>query len=176
MAFLYIGVFAASTLVAVFHRFIEERLGLLWRDSLTERLLRRYLEHPTYYRLSDRLRTNGEIANPDQRIAEDVRTFTTTTLSFVLLILNGTLTVLAFSGVLWAISPLLFLVGVLYAAIGSFLTILFGHRLVGLNYAQLDKEANFRADLVHARENAESVALSRQEAGLRRRLDAIWRS
>jgi putative ATP-binding cassette transporter len=83
-ALLYVAVFAASTLVAVIHRFIEERLGLLWRNWLTDRLLRAYLEHPTSYRLSDRLRTNGEIDNPDQRIAEDVRSFTATTLSFVL--------------------------------------------------------------------------------------------
>ena len=83
--------FAGSTLVAVIHRFLEERLGLLWRTWLTDRLLRSYLEHPHYFLLSDRLLANGEIDNPDQRIAEDVRAFTTTTLSFVLLILNGAL-------------------------------------------------------------------------------------
>jgi vitamin B12/bleomycin/antimicrobial peptide transport system ATP-binding/permease protein len=170
-ALLYVAVFAASTVVVVINRFIEERLGLLWRTSLTDRLLRSYLAHPTYYRLSDHLRANGEIDNPDQRISEDVRAFTTTTLSFVLLILNGTLTVLAFSGVMWEISRLLFLVAVLYAGVGSLLTVAFGYRLVGLNYAQLDREADFRADLVYARTNAESLALSRQEAGLLRRLD-----
>jgi putative ATP-binding cassette transporter len=170
-ALLYIAVFAASTVVAVVHRFIEERLGLLWRVSLTQRLLDTYLDHPTYYRLGDRLQSNGEVDNPDQRIAEDVRAFTTTTLSFVLLILNGTLTAIAFSGVLWQISRLLFLVAILYAGIGSFLTVAFGYRLVGLNYAQLDREAEFRADLVHARTNAESIALSRQESGLLRRLE-----
>jgi putative ATP-binding cassette transporter len=170
-AVLYIGVFAASTLVAVIHRFIEERLGLLWRTSMTDSLLKSYMRHPTYYQLSDRLRSNGEVDNPDQRIAEDVRAFTTTTLSFVLLILNGTLTAIAFSGVLWEISRLLFLVAILYAGVGSLLTVVFGYRLVGLNYAQLDREAEFRADLVYARANAEQLALSRQENGLLRRLD-----
>src|SRR5262245_38367234 len=37
MALLYAGVFVASTIVAVFYRFTEERLGLLWRDWLTKR-------------------------------------------------------------------------------------------------------------------------------------------
>jgi putative ATP-binding cassette transporter len=171
LALAYVGVFAASTIVAVIYRFAEERLGLLWREWLTQRLLGVYLEHPTCYRLHDRLIANGEIANPDQRIADDVRAFTTTTLSFVLLILNGSFTVLAFSGVMWSISPLLFMVGVLYAATGSVLTILFGHRLVGLNYAQLDKEASFRGDLVHLRENAESVTVSRYESQVLRRLE-----
>jgi vitamin B12/bleomycin/antimicrobial peptide transport system ATP-binding/permease protein len=177
LAVAYIGVFLASTFVAVIYRFTEERLGLLWRGWLTKRLLVSYLDHPTAYRLSDRLLANGEIANPDQRIADDVRTFTTTTLSFVLLILNGTFTAVAFSGVMWTISPLLFIVGVLYAAAGSLLTIRFGYSLVGLNYAQLDNEANFRTDLITVRENAEAVSVARYEhlelARLTRRLDVL---
>src|SRR5262249_3106287 len=120
---------------------------------------------------SDQLRANGEIDNPDQRISEDVRSFTSTTLSFVLLILNGTLTAIAFSGVLWAISRTLFLVALAYAGVGSFLTVVFGYRLVGLNYAQLDREADFRADLVHTRANAEALALSQNEPGVLRRLE-----
>lgn len=169
-AIAYVAVFAASTVVAVIYRFTEESLGLLWRRWLTYRLLDSYLEHPTVYRLNDRLLANGEIANPDQRIADDVRAFTTTTLSFVLLILNGTFTVIAFAGVMWSISPLLFVVGVLYAGAGSLLTIFFGHPLVALNYAQLDREAVFRAELVTLRQNAESVALSRAEGQVLGRL------
>jgi ABC transporter transmembrane region 2 len=38
LAIVYIGVFAASTAVAVFYRFCEERLGLLWRSWLTKRV------------------------------------------------------------------------------------------------------------------------------------------
>jgi putative ATP-binding cassette transporter len=176
-ALIYIGVFAASTVAAVIYRFTEERLGLLWRQWLTTRLITAYLEHPIYYRLSDQLAANGEIANPDQRIADDVRAFTATTISFVLLLLNGTLTVIAFSGVLWSISPLLFAVAVGYAAVGSLLTILLGRRLVWLNYNQSDQEANLRAALIHVRENAESLILSRQEkhlgARLLRNVDAV---
>ncbi|MEN8133360.1 MAG: ABC transporter transmembrane domain-containing protein, partial [Pseudomonadota bacterium] len=168
LATLYIAVFAASTLVSVFYRFIEERLGLLWREWLTRRAVIRYLEKRTYYHLD--ATENNEIANPDQRIAEDIRTLTVNTLSFVLMILNGSITVVAFAGVLWSISPLLFVVSVLYAAAGSFLTILVGRPLVRLNYDQLDKEANFRTDLIHVRENAESVAMLNREELLRTRL------
>jgi putative ATP-binding cassette transporter len=169
-AALYVGVFALSTVVAVALRFAEERLGLLWREKLTRQMLDAYVEHPTFYRLNDHIAANGEIGNPDQRLADDVRTFTTMTLSFVLMFLNGSITVFAFAGVLWSISPLLFIVGFGYAALGSLLTIAFGHPLVGLNSAQLDKEANFRAELVHLQENAELVALSRNEGHVRARL------
>jgi vitamin B12/bleomycin/antimicrobial peptide transport system ATP-binding/permease protein len=165
-ALFYIGVFAASTLVAVFYRFTEERLGLLWRGFITRQVITAYLNHETFYRLE----FSGELANPDQRIADDVRTFTGTTLSFVLMLLNSSFTVVAFSGVLWAINPLLFGVAVGYAACGSLLTIVFGRPLIRLNYNQLDREANFRSGLIHVRENAESVVLARREGRLAVRL------
>ena len=96
------------------------------------RMITSYLDGRTYYWLKE----TGRVDNPDQRIAEDVRAFTTTTLSFTLIFLNGTFTVVAFSGVLWTISRLLFGVAVGYAALGSLLTILLGRPLVGLNYRQ----------------------------------------
>jgi putative ATP-binding cassette transporter len=163
---LYVGVFAASTVVAVIYRFTEERLGLLWREWLTSRLVARYLQGSTYYWL----REHPEVPNPDQRIADDVRTFTATTLSLALVLLNTTFTILAFSGVMWSISPLLFAAAVTYAALGSGLTILLGRPLIGLNYDQADREASLRAELVHLRENAESVAILRREGRLGARL------
>jgi vitamin B12/bleomycin/antimicrobial peptide transport system ATP-binding/permease protein len=165
-ALFYIGVFAASTVVAVVSRFTEERLGLLWREFLTRRTVTLYLANGTYYRLD----ASGELANPDQRIAEDVRAFTVTTLSFILMVLNSSFTVVAFAGVLWSISPLLFIVAVLYAACGSSLTIVLGRPLITLNYNQLDKEANFRSALLQVRENAEAIRLARREGRLTDRL------
>jgi putative ATP-binding cassette transporter len=172
-AIIYVGVFAASTAVAVLYRFTEERLGLFWRVWMTRRITRRYLADRTYLRLKE----SAAVANPDQRIADDVRTFTTTTLSFTLMFMNGVLAVLSFSGVLWTISPLLFGVAVGYAALGTLAAIYLGRPLVGLNYRQSDQEANFRSDLIHVRENAESVALLRREgrltARLLRRIDGL---
>jgi len=170
---LYVVVFIASTVVLVLYRFTEERLGILWREQLTWRLTEAYLSERTYYRLDS---ATG-VANPDQRITEDVRAFTTTTLSFMLLILNGSLTAVSFSGVLWSISPFLFTVAVVYAVCGSLMTVLLGKPLIRLNYNQLDMEANFRADLIHVRENSESIALAHREgrfkARLRSRLSAL---
>lgn len=165
-AWLYIGVFALSTIAAVFYRFCEERLGLLWRNWQTRFLLDRYLALRAYYRVEE----EGTLPNPDQRIADDVHSFATLTLSFLLMTLNSTFTIVAFSSVLWSISPHLFVVAVVYALCGSLTTAWLGRRLIGLNVAQLDKEANFRAELIHLRENAESVAVLHREEGVRRRL------
>ena len=162
MALIYIGVFAVSTIVSVSYSFTEQRLGLLWRFWGTRETILNYTNNRVYYRLSKK----GEIGNPDQRIADDIRTYCTTTLSFMLILVNASLTVLAFSGVMWTISPLLFVVSVLYAAVGTFMTIIFGRPLVRLNYDQLDKEANLRASLTYLRGNVESVAVSRREGHL----------
>lgn len=158
-AAVYIAVFAGATVVAVLYRFTEERLGLLWRDWLTRHILDRYLADHSYYRLT----TRDDIDNPDQRISEDIRTFTATTLSFVLILLNSTITLVAFAGILWAITPWLFASAVLYAAFGTLMTLLLGHRLVGLNILQLKKEADLRYRLIRVREHAGSIALMRGE-------------
>jgi vitamin B12/bleomycin/antimicrobial peptide transport system ATP-binding/permease protein len=57
------------------------------------------------------------------------------------------------------------LIGVLlaYAVVGTGLSILIGHRLIGLNYQQYQKEADFRYSLVRVRDNAESIAFNRGE-------------
>ncbi len=165
-AALWIGVFAGSTFCAVSQRYFEERLALLWRTWTTRQVIASYMRGRSYMRLAN----TGEIENPDQRIAEDIKSFTIGTLSFVLMILNAAITVIAFSAVLWSISPLLFGVGLLYATIGTYITVRLGYSLIGLNFRQLDKEANFRAVLVHVRENAAALALARREDYLAARL------
>jgi len=169
-ALLYVGVFALSTMSDVFLRYTEETLALTWREWLSRWAVGCYLRPFVSHRLSDRLLAKGEVPNPDERISEDIRAFTTITLSLLLLFLNGTFTMVAFSGVLWSISPALFLVSVLYAGAGSLLAISRGRPLVRLNEAQLDKEANFRAELIHVRENAEAMAIARRGDLLRVRL------
>jgi putative ATP-binding cassette transporter len=99
-ALILAGVFAVSTVVEVFARYAEQWLGLVWREWLTRLLLDRYLAGRAYLRLADR----HDIDNPDERISQDVKTFTATTLSILVMLLNGALTLVAFSWVLWSIT------------------------------------------------------------------------
>jgi len=154
-----IAVFALLTVASVMSRFCEESMGLLWRKWMTWRLFELYADHQVFLRLDQ----TGSVENPDQRIAEDVRNFTTTTISFILMLSNALLTVIAFSGVLISISPLLFGVAIGYALIGTWLTIRLGKPLIKLNYNQLDKEAAFRAALIHLRENGDLITLARRK-------------
>ena len=166
-AWLYVLVFAGSTLVAALFRYTEERLGLLWREWLTRRVTGAYMEHGLYLSLGRK----DALSNPDQRITEDIKQLTTTTLSFLLMVLNGTLTVFSFSGVLWTISPKLFGIAVVYALSGSALAIWLGRPLIRLNYRQSDCEANFRTELIHTREDADKIEATGAESDVRARLN-----
>jgi putative ATP-binding cassette transporter len=120
-----------------------------------------YFRDRAYYNLHI---SDTEIDNPDQRIAEDVRSFTQESLTFLLRLVESVLSTIAFSSVLWGISkPLVFFL-VLYALIGTLVTtVTFGKPLVRLNFEQLKKEANLRFSLVRIRENAEAIAFYRGE-------------
>ena len=173
LALLYAAVFAGSAVVATFLRFTEELLGLRWRDWLTHHLTDRYLASRAYHRIKEL----GQLDNPDQRIAEDVKTFTTNTLSILLIMTNATVALLGFASVLWSITPLLLAGAVGYAAFGTLMTILLGRRLVGLDVQQFKKEADFRYELVRLREHAGPVALlqgeEREKGRLRRQLAQV---
>ncbi len=157
--FVYAGVFVVGTPIVVIYRYSQQLLGVRWRDWLTNSFLERYFQSRAYYTINN----DATIDNPDQRIAEDVRSFTGTSLSFLLIILDSVITLISFVGILWSISPQLSLVLVVYAILGTVVTVFFGRRLIGLNFRQLQKEADFRYSLVHVRDNAESIAFYQGE-------------
>ena len=128
----YIGTFALSVPIAVFYRYCGERLSLSCRAHMTELLVKRYFFNKAYYGL----RGTEAVDNPDQRISEDIRVFTTMVVNFTLVLVNSFVTLFAFLGVLWTISGQLVSVLFLYSVIGTTLAILIGKRLVGLHYEQ----------------------------------------
>ncbi len=157
------GVLIISAIpILVIYRYTRLKLGLFWREWLTDHFLDRYFDRRAYYEL-DSNAANTEIDNPDQRISEDVRSFTGTTLSFLLDILDSILTLYAFTGILYSISRPLAVGLVIYATIGTAIAIVAGRKLIKINFDQLRYEADFRYSLVHVRDNAESIAFYQGE-------------
>lgn len=114
------------------------------------------------------------VDNPDQRLADDVRAFTRSSLTFVNELLDELCQVLVFSSILWVISPALVCGLLAYAAAGTYLaTAVFGVRLIATNSKQSKLEADFRYSLVRVRTNAEAIAFySGEHAELRY---ILWR-
>lgn len=156
-----VSLIAAASPFYVFYYFVRDKLVNYWRRWLTHNFLDTYFRNNAFYKLA----FNTEIDNPDQRIAEDINTFTLKSIYYFLLAIETTLQLVAFSGVLWSISKTLVLFLVFYATIGTLVaSMVFGRSLVALNFFQLKREADFRFSLVRVRENAESIAFYRGEA------------
>ncbi|MFO0039859.1 MAG: ABC transporter ATP-binding protein/permease [Synechococcaceae cyanobacterium] len=143
--------------------YLIPKLGLLWREWLSGRMLGRYLNNRAYYVLNPNDESSEEIDNPDQRISQDAASFTGTSLTVTVEIVSALLTFFSFIVVLWSISQKLALWLLAYSLIGTALIVFASRKLVMLNYAQLKLEADFRYGLVHIRDNAESIAFYRGE-------------
>lgn len=167
--FVYAGVFVVGTPIVVFYSFIRDKLSVVWRKWLTEHLLTKYFANRAYYKVNN----DAHIDNPDERIANDISGFVGGTLSLALAIVDSILTFCSFITILWMISPKLVGVVSAYALIGSVITILLSFRLIKLNYNQQRLEADYRYNLIHVRNNVESIAFYQGEAhesmGVRRR-------
>ncbi|WP_440964660.1 ABC transporter ATP-binding protein/permease [Massilia sp. GER05] len=166
-ACLFILAFAVPTYA--FYYYMRDVFANQWRRWLTGRFLDGYLQDRKYYALG----AGNEIDNPDQRISEDINTFTGRSINFLLIFLGSAMQLVAFSTVLWSISHLLVAVLVAYAVMGNIVALyFFGSPLIQLNFWQLRREADFRFSLMRLRENAESIAFYRGEAQERTHIDS----
>ena len=171
----FLGVMLSFVLVSTFRIYVRQGLEIRWRRGLTGDYLERWISAQAY---SQAMLHPGEVDNPDQRIAEDVREFVASALGLSLSLLSALATLLSFGGLLWALSrhftfelsgSALRLPGILlwvalgYAVLSTWVTHLVGRRLVPINFDRLRYEADFRYGLVHFRDNVEAVALSRGE-------------
>ena len=157
--------------IDAYYLFVVDKLSLNWRRWLTDRFLSRYLENRHYYKLL----SHPEIDNPDQRIADDIYSFTKQSLGFILVFANALFQLVAFGGVLWSISHMLVLFLFGYAAVLTVTTFrIFGEKMVSLHFLQRGREADFRFGLVRLRENAESIAMYRGEREEKKRLQQVF--
>jgi putative ATP-binding cassette transporter len=161
-------------LIAVYAFYLRQMLQIKWRQWLTAHYVENWLTDRAYYIISLGHAPHARIDNPDQRIAEDLRDFTASTLMLGLDFISNVVTLFSFVFVLYAISGAVTLFGVtingymlwvavLYSALGTAITQLIGRKLVPLSFRQQRLEADFRYGLMRVRENPEAIALSRGE-------------
>ncbi|MBQ7197981.1 MAG: ABC transporter ATP-binding protein/permease [Selenomonadaceae bacterium] len=165
LAFLYIC-------IAVYAIYLRQLLEIRWRTWMTNNYLDSWMKNQTYYRLQD------STDNPDQRISEDIGQFVSLTLQLIVGFLRQSVTLVAFSFVLWNLSGAItfelagneiviygymFWFTIVYSSVGTWLVHLVGRKLIGLQFNQQRYEADFRFAMMRVRENAESIAFYRGE-------------
>ncbi|MDP9897779.1 ABC transporter ATP-binding protein/permease [Variovorax ginsengisoli] len=161
-------VLAFAAPVYAFYYYMRDTFSNHWRRWLTGRFLDGYLDGRKYYEIGSR----DDIDNPDQRISEDINTFTGRSINFLLIFIGSLMQLVAFSTVLWSISHVLVAFLACYAIAGTVIALyVFGAPLIRLNFWQVRREADFRFGLMRFRENAESIAFYRGEAQERAQID-----
>lgn len=163
-------------IAAVYQTYLTQMLQIRWRQWLTKRYVDAWLSRGTYYQMQV---LGDGTDNPDQRISQDLATFSSQTLNFVIGVISSVTTLAAFLAMLWTLSAqvaipwhgakivipgYLVWAAVLYSVCGTVLTAVVGRRLIHLNFNQERFNADFRFSLVRLRENSESIAMYRGEA------------
>ena len=169
-----VGEFLVYTAVIVFFivigNWFKKLLVISWRESLSEEMENLWLKNANFYRLS----SAAAFDNPDQRIAEDSLLLADKSVNLIKSMVYNLSKLFAFTFILWeaskvlhfsafgrefALEGFLVYVALVYTLISSLITHLIGHSLKRLNYEKQQVEADYRANLLITRENAEAVAL-----------------
>ena len=179
---------AGYIVIAVYKFYLTQLLELRWRNWMTRHMLDRWMADHAFHRMELMRFVGGDhrpADNPDQRIAEDLNMFTGHTIGLSMGVLNASVTLVSFVGILWGLSGAFsfdwggdtvtipgFMVwmALLYCLAGSVITHWIGRPLSGLNFEQQRREANFRHHLIRVREYSESIALDRGETVERQHL------
>jgi len=156
---------------AVYQIYLTQMLYIRWRRWMTEQYLDAWLGQATYYHMQV---LGDGTDNPDQRITEDLATFTNQSLNLVVGIISSITTLVAFVAMLWGLSNQVALpwrggklvipgylvwAALVYAFFGTVIVAVVGRPLIQLNFNQERYTADFRFSLVRLRENSESIAV-----------------
>jgi putative ATP-binding cassette transporter len=174
------------TLLNVIQTWLNQITALKMREGLARDLANVWLTPGRALKLAGA----GSIANnPDQRLHEDTRILAENTTALAIGLVNSTILLGSFIGVLWAISTdfgfniaghhvvipgYMLWATILYALTGSVLSNVVGSMLARLNADRYAREADLRSALVRANENLKPITLARGEPSeLARVQDAI---
>ena len=153
--FMFLAYVVAVVPVFAYYPYLQGKLGIAWREWVTRQFLEKSFAGRAFYRIN----RDSKVDNPDQRIADDINSFTFQTTGFVLDGMNSLVSAASYFVVLWLISRELALVMLAYVAVGTWVTVAIGRRLIKINFNQERYQADFRFGLVHVRDNAEQIAM-----------------
>ncbi|MCI9864477.1 ABC transporter ATP-binding protein/permease [Rhizobium skierniewicense] len=169
-------------LLNVFQTWLNQTTALNMREGLAKDMVDQWFKPGRAARLAG----FGAIAvNPDQRLHDDVRNLAESSTALAIGLVNATIILVSFIGVLWGLSAgfaidiggkmveipgYMVWAALIYAGSASFLSNLVGYRLVPLNAERYSKEAELRFSLMRASENVTAITLARGEKNERHRI------
>jgi putative ATP-binding cassette transporter len=167
----------------VAQRWLVETLKVKLREGLTGDLIRDWMSPRRAFWLAN---AGPMGVNPDQRMHDDARHLCELSGDLGSGLIQASVTLVAFVGVLWVLSRgfVLTMAGrdfpipgymvwaaFIYAALGSLLSYWVGGSLIGRNAERYAREGDLRFALVRVNEHLDGITLAAGEEGERRRLE-----
>jgi putative ATP-binding cassette transporter len=187
-AILYLPLIAISVAVVMLIVYARMTIQRLWRAWFNRRVLDCWLVNSRYYQLT---LVQGDHANPEYRVADDLRVATEALIDFGVGLTSALLSAVTFIFILWTIGGavsftlgetaitipgFLVIAAALYALVASALMVFVGRRFVTVSETKNQAEAEYRYTLTRLRENAESIALIGGQDEERRTVDRSFRT
>jgi vitamin B12/bleomycin/antimicrobial peptide transport system ATP-binding/permease protein len=178
----FFGIAAVLLVLSVGQTWLNQMTRLKLREGLTRDLIGEWLVPRRAFKLSN----SGPIGvNPDQRLHEDARHLAEMSTDLGFGLLQSTILMVSFVGVLWALSSgfvfnvygysfsipgYMVWAAILYASLASWLSWLVGRKLIKYNADRYQKESELRFSLMRVNEHIDAISLYRGEADENRRL------
>jgi len=179
----FAAIAAALLVLNIGQTWFNQLLRLRLREGLTLDLIEQWMAPGRAFKLAHA----GVIGvNPDQRMQQDADHLTDLSSSLGVGLLQSTILLFSFVGVLWGLSAgfsfhfegrsftipgYMVWAAIIYAGSASWLSWLVGRPLIRLNAERYQRESELRFSMMRVNEDVDAISLARGEADERRRLE-----
>ncbi|MET0575016.1 MAG: ABC transporter ATP-binding protein/permease [Mesorhizobium sp.] len=180
---LFVAIAGGLLTLGVMQTWLNQMMKLKLREGLTRDLINEWMRPRRAFRLAN---AGAVGVNPDQRMQEDAGHLTDLTTGLTFGLVQSTILLISFVGVLWSLSSgfvfhvsgysfaipgYMVWAAIIYTGSASVLSWLVGRPLIALNSDRYSREADLRFSMMRVNEHVDAISLAGGEGDEKRRLE-----